>query len=146
MYQPPNQPPQSSSELQCGLWTRQNIDQIGRLYPDNTFNLDKLFLTLFDEHQQERQQLHPSHQQSANFATYLAMWFLVRIYNTENLAVRKCFVKALDQIEQLELLVNRALDLNQRYPPIVARQHNPERPPTQPVQPMQSFQPTQLNQ
>lgn len=138
------------NELQCGLWTRQNIDQVGRLYPDNTFNLDKLFLTLFDEYQRERQQSQPAHQQSANFATYLALWFLVRIYNTENLAVRKCFVRALEHVEQIELLVNRALELNQRYPPVVARPHSPERAqvitstfiqPPQQHQPSQSLQP-----
>lgn len=113
----------NQQEVRCNMWTRQTLDRLRVIFPETIINTDQMFLTLL---KQVNPEVPTSSQEGSDATLQLALWLLVRIYNTESPAVRHKYLLFLQHLETMENELRRALDLNRLYPPVPARAHPPE--------------------
>lgn len=118
----PQQPQQQ--EVRCNLWTRQTLDRLRVIFPDSRINVDQMFIGLL---KQAAMAPHTHDADSgSDFIMQIALWLLVRIYNTESPAIRHKYLIFLQHLENVENEVRRSLELNRKFPPVPARPHPPE--------------------
>lgn len=108
-------------KVQCNSWTRQMLDRLNMIFQPNSYNkqVDALFVNMLRQYEEEKKSgtLSPN-VSSANFMLGAGIWGLVRMFETENIEVRRQLLSYVTHLESAENALRKALLLHQQFPPI----------------------------
>jgi len=108
------------SFVKCNAWTEQNLIRLQSLFPDHTLNVNQLFVQACQERPHDKSPI------AANMVLEMAVRALAQIHDTENVAVRKHFIRFLEYLDDADTALQRAFQLYQKYPPVPAKNHPPQ--------------------
>lgn len=112
----------SQNVIQCNIWTKQTLDRLNLIFQPNSYsqNIDTLFVKLMTQEEREKSS-HPSEVSSTNIMLSAGIWGLIKIFRTENVEVRRQFMRFINHLEEAEAALQKTLKINAQFPPVISQ-------------------------